>query len=105
MQGNEFRAGDLFGQIEDLAAQLEMERQARLAAEAASVGTLGLIDIVSKKLRPPMESVSALTDRILDGPLNLAQRRDAESLSHSMHQILERADRGSRLQHASVRRC
>ena len=88
MQGNEFRAGDLFGQIEDLAAQLEMERQARLAAEAASVGTLGLIDIVSKKLRPPMESVSALTDRILDGPLNLAQRRDAESLSHSMHRIL-----------------
>jgi len=67
MQGNEFRAGDLFGQIEDLAAQLETERQARLAAEAANVGTLGLIDIVSKKLRPPMESVSALTDRILDG--------------------------------------
>ncbi len=88
MQGNEFRAGDLFGQIEDLAAQLETERQARLAAEAANVGTLGLIDIVSKKLRPPMESVSALTDRILDGPLNLAQRRDAESLSHSMHRIL-----------------
>ena len=88
MQGNEFRTGDLFGQIEDLAAQLETERQARLAAEAANVGTLGLIDIVSKKLRPPMESVSALTDRILDGPLNLAQRRDAESLSHSMHRIL-----------------
>lgn len=88
MQGNEFRAGDLFGQIEDLAAQLETERQARLAAEAANVGTLGLIDIVSKKLRPPMESVSALTDRILDGPLNLAQRRDAETLTHSMRRIL-----------------
>ena len=88
MQGNEFRAGDLFGQIEDLAAQLETERQARLAAEAANVGTLGLIDIVSKKLRPPMESVSVLTDRILDGPLNLAQRRDAETLSHSMQRIL-----------------
>lgn len=88
MRGNEFHADDLFGQIEGLVAQLETERQARLAAEAASAGTLGLIDIVSKKLRPPMESVSALTDRILDGPLSLAQRRDAETLSHSMHRIL-----------------
>lgn len=88
MQSNEFRAGDLFGQIEGLVVQVETERQARLAAEAANAGTLGLIDIVSKKLRPPMESVTALTDRILAGPLNLAQRRDAETLSNSMHRIL-----------------
>lgn len=88
MQGNEFRADDLFGQIEGLVAQLETERRARRAAEATSAGTLGLIDIVSKKLRPPMESVTALTDRILDGPLNLAQRRDAETLSNAMHRIL-----------------
>lgn len=88
MQGNEFRAEDLFGQIEGLVAQLEVERRARLEAEAASAGTLGLIDIVSKKLCPPMESVTALTDRILSGPLSLAQRRDAETLSHSMHRIL-----------------
>lgn len=88
MQGNEFRADDLFGQIEGLVAQLETERRARRAAEATSAGTLGLINIVSKKLRPPMESVTALTDRILDGPLNLAQRRDAETLSNAMHRIL-----------------
>ncbi|HML93742.1 response regulator [Methyloceanibacter sp.] len=88
MQGNEFRAEDLFGQIEGLVAQLEVERMARIEAEAANAGTLGLIDIVSKKLRPPMESVTALTDRILSGPLSLAQRRDAETLSHSMHRIL-----------------
>ncbi|BAQ18763.1 ATP-binding protein [Methyloceanibacter caenitepidi] len=88
MQVNEFRADDLYGQIEGLVAQLEAERQARAAAEAANAGTLGLLDVVSKKLRPPMESVTALTDRILDGPLNLAQRRDAETLSHSMHRIL-----------------
>lgn len=88
MQGNKIRADDLHEQIEGLAAQLESERQARLAAEAANAGTLGLIDLVSKKLRPPMESVTALSDRILEGPLNLAQRRDAESLSHSMHRIL-----------------
>ena len=88
MQGNELRADDLYGQIEGLAAELETERRARLAAEAANAGTLGLISVVSKKLRPPMESVTALTDRILDGPLNLAQRRDAETLSHSMHRIL-----------------
>jgi len=88
MQGNEFRAEDLFGQIEGLVAQLEVERTARLEAEATNAGTLGLIDIVSKKLRPPMESVTALTDRILSGPLSLAQRRDAETLSHSMHRIL-----------------
>ena len=88
MQGNEFRAEDLFGQIEGLVAQLEVERMARLEAEAANAGTLGLIDIVSKKLRPPMESVTALTNRILSGPLSLAQRRDAEILSHSMDRIL-----------------
>ena len=88
MHGNEIHAGDLYGQIEGLVAQLESERQARLAAEAANAGTLGLIDLVSKKLRPPMESVTALSDRILEGPLNIAQRRDAESLSHSMHRIL-----------------
>ena len=88
MQGNELRADDLYGQIDGLAAELEAERRARLAAEAANAGTLGLISVVSKKLRPPMESVTALTDRILDGPLNLAQRRDAETLSHSMHRIL-----------------
>jgi len=88
MQANEFHTEDLFGQIEGLVAQLESERKARLAAEAANAGTLGLIDIVSKKLRPPMESVTALTDRILSGPLSLAQRRDAETLSHSMGRIL-----------------
>jgi CheY-like chemotaxis protein len=88
MQGNELCADDLHGQIEGLAAELEAERRARLAAEAANAGTLGLISVVSKKLRPPMESVTALTDRILDGPLNFAQRRDAETLSHSMHRIL-----------------
>ena len=88
MQANEIRADDLYGQIEVLVAQLESERQARAAAEAANAGTLGLLDVVSKKLRPPMESVTALTDRILDGPLNLAQRRDAETLAHSMHRIL-----------------
>lgn len=88
MQANEIRADDLYGQIEGLVAQLESERQARAAAEAANAGTLGLLDVVSKKLRPPMESVTALTDRILDGPLNLAQRRDAETLAHSMHRIL-----------------
>ena len=88
MQGNELRADDLYGQIEGLAAELEAERRARLAAEAANAGTLGLISVVSQKVRPPMESVTALTDRILDGPLNFAQRRDAETLSHSMHHIL-----------------
>ncbi|MDJ0513416.1 MAG: response regulator [Methyloceanibacter sp.] len=88
MQGNEIHADDLYGQIEGLVAQLESERRARLAAEAANAGTLGLIDLVSKKLRPPMESVTALSDRLLEGPLNLAQRRDAQSLSHSMHRIL-----------------
>jgi len=88
MQGNEFHAGDLYGQIEGLVSQLESERRARLAAEAANAGTLGLVGLVSKKLRPPMESVTALSDRILEGPLNLAQRRDAETLSRSMHRIL-----------------
>ena len=88
MQGNQFRADDPYGQIEGLVAQLEAERHARAAAEAANAGTMGLLDVVSKKLRPPMESVTALTDRILEGPLNLAQRRDAETLSNSMHRIL-----------------
>ncbi|MEM7191468.1 MAG: response regulator [Pseudomonadota bacterium] len=88
MQSSNMRADDLFGQIEGLVADLEAEREARLAAEAASADTFGLIDVVSKKLKPPMESVTELTDRILSGPLNVAQRRDAESLSLSMHRIL-----------------
>lgn len=88
MQGNQFHADDLYGQIEGLVAQLEAERHARAAAEAANAGTMGLLDVVGKKLRPPMESVTALTDRILEGPLNLAQRRDAETLANSMHRIL-----------------
>ena len=87
MHCNETRAGDLFGQIEGLVTQIEGGLQARLAG-TANLETLDLIEIMSKKLRPPMESVAALSDRILEGPLNVAQRRDAEILSHSMHRIL-----------------
>jgi CheY-like chemotaxis protein len=88
MHANDFHSGDLFGQIQCLVDQLETERQARAAAEMMGAASSGLLALVGKDLRPPMESVAAMADRILSGPLSDKQRREAEILAQSTRRLL-----------------
>ena len=88
MQVSDFYPEDLFGQIQSLADQLELEREARAVAEGAGATTSRLLAIVGKELQPPLESVAAVADRILAGPLNAKQRHEAETLARSTRMIL-----------------
>ena len=88
MQVNDFHPDDLFGQIQSLVAQLETEREARAAAELAGAATSNLLAIVGKELQPPLESVAAMADRILSGPLSAKQRHEAEILAQSTRMLL-----------------
>jgi signal transduction histidine kinase len=88
MQMNDFHPGDLFGQIQSLVEQLEKEREARAMAEVAGAATSNLLSIVGKELQPPLESVAAMADRILAGPLSARQRHEAEALARSTRILL-----------------
>lgn len=88
MQVNDFHPGDLFEQIQSLVDQLETERKARAAAEMTGAACSSLLTIVGKELLPPMASIATMADRILSGPLNAAQRREAEALAQSTQRFL-----------------
>ena len=88
MQAKDFQPEDLFAQIQGLVDRLEAERGARVAAEAADAAKANLLGIVGQELRPPMEAVAALGDKLLASPLNPAQRRDAEALTQSVRRLL-----------------
>src|SRR5680860_762393 len=88
MQVNDFHAGDLFGQIQNLVDQLEAERTARLAVEAADAAKTGLLEIVGREVRAPMESVAKMADLLLAGPVNASQRREVETLAQSARRLL-----------------
>ena len=88
MQVNDFHPGDLFEQIQSLVDQLETERKARAAAELTGAACSSLLTIVGKELLPPMASIATMADRILSGPLNAAQRREAEVLAESTQRCL-----------------
>src|SRR5665811_155143 len=88
MQVNDFHAGDLFGQIQNLVDQLEAERTARLAVEAADSAKTGLLEIVGREVRAPMESVAKMADLLLAGPVNASQRREVETLAQSARRLL-----------------
>src|SRR5680860_1221085 len=87
MQVNDFHAGDLFGQIQNLVDQLEAERTARQAVEAADAAKTGLLEIVGREVRAPMESVAKMADLLLAGPINASQRREVETLAQSARRL------------------
>ena len=87
MQQNDF-AGDLFGQIQSLIDQLEAERAARQAVEAAAAAKTVLLEIVGREVRAPMESVAQMADLLLAGPVNGSQRGDVEVLAQSARRLL-----------------
>lgn len=88
MQLSDFQPENLFAQVQNLVDRLEDERQARVAAETASVAKASLLAIAGKELRQPMESVAVMAERILSGPLSPAQRRDADALAQSTQRLL-----------------
>ncbi|HUU25736.1 MAG TPA: response regulator [Methyloceanibacter sp.] len=88
MQANDFHAGDLFGQIQNLVDQLEAERTARQAVEAADAVKTGLLEIVGREVRAPMESVAKMADLLLAGPVSASQRREVETLAQSARRLL-----------------
>jgi CheY-like chemotaxis protein len=88
MQANDFHAGDLFGQIQNLVDQLEAERAARRAVEAAAAAKAGLLEIVGREVCAPMETVAKMADLLLAGPVNASQRRDVETLARSARRLL-----------------
>ncbi len=88
MQVNDFHAGDLFGQIQNLVDQLEAERTARQAVEAADAAKTGLLEIVGREVRAPMESVAKMADLLLAGPVSASQRREVETLAQSARRLL-----------------
>lgn len=88
MQAKDFQPNDLFSQIQGLVDQLEAERGARVAAEAADAAKTNLLTVVGQELRPPMEAVVATADRLLAGPLSAVQRRETETLGQSARRLL-----------------
>lgn len=91
MQPEDFKADDLFGQIEALVAALTREREARERAETADKAKSDLLALVSHELRTPLGAVTSMAELLLTGPLDPTQRRYAETLeqsSRSLHSVL-----------------
>jgi CheY-like chemotaxis protein len=88
MQPEDFKADDLFGQIEALVAALSIEREAREQAEAADRAKSELLALVSHELRTPLGAVTSMAELLLSGPLEPTQRRYAETLAQSTRSLL-----------------
>jgi two-component system, sensor histidine kinase len=88
MRTDVFGPDDQSGQIQRLAAALEVERAARQQAEAADKAKSELLAVVSHELRTPMGAVISMSELLLGGPLDGTQRRYAETLNQSARSLL-----------------
>jgi len=88
MRPEDFRADDLFGQIQSLVDALQAERQGRQQAEAAEKAKSELLALASHELRTPMGAIISMTELLLASPLDNTQRRYGETLQQSAKSLL-----------------
>ncbi len=88
MQTRDFQPDDLFAQIQILVDGLEAERSARQAAEMADAAKAEILAVIGRELSTPMETLVAMTERLLAGQHNGSQRRQVETLAHSARSLL-----------------
>ena len=88
MQPQDFRPDDLFARIEGLVETVDAERRLRERAEAADRAKSDLLAVVSHELRTPMGAVIAMSELLLNGPLDPTQRHYAETLQQSAKSLL-----------------
>ena len=99
MQTNRIQAANTNVPIEGLMSGLDAERKAREAAEAADAAKAGLLALMGRDLRAPMESAAAMANYLLSNPAGISQRRDVEAFAQSaralfnaLHEVLDYAD-------------
>ena len=84
MRPEDFRADDLFGQIQALVDCLAQEREAKEAAEAADQ----LLDTVSHELRTPMGAIISMAELLQQTALDETQKKYASTLHQSARSLL-----------------
>jgi len=88
MRPEDFKADDLFAQIQNLVERLAAERRLRETAEAADKAKSELLATTGHELRAPIESVVALIQLLSASPLDPAQRRYTDMLAQSARSLL-----------------
>lgn len=88
MRPEDFKADDLFAQIQNLVERLAAERRLRETAEAADKAKSQLLATTGHELRAPIESVVALIQLLSASPLDPAQRRYTDMLAQSARSLL-----------------
>jgi CheY-like chemotaxis protein len=99
MQINRAQPANTNVKIEGLMSGLDAERKAREAAEAADAAKTGLLALMGRDLRAPMESAAAMANQLLSSPAGVSQRHDIETFAQSaralfdtLHDVLDYAD-------------
>jgi CheY-like chemotaxis protein/nitrogen-specific signal transduction histidine kinase len=88
MRPEDFKADDLFAQIQNLVERLAAERRLRETAEAADKAKSELLATTGHELRAPIESVVALIRLLNASPLDPAQRRYTDMLAQAARSLL-----------------
>ena len=88
MRPEDFRADDLFGQIQALVDCLAQEREAKEAAEAADQAKSELLATVSHELRTPMGTIISMAELLQQTALDETQKKYASTLHQSARSLL-----------------
>jgi two-component system, sensor histidine kinase len=88
MRPEDFRADDLFGQIQALVDCIAQEREAKEAAEAADKAKSELLATVSHELRTPMGAIISMAELLQQTALDETQRKYASTLHLSARSLL-----------------
>jgi CheY-like chemotaxis protein/nitrogen-specific signal transduction histidine kinase len=88
MRPEDFRADDLFGQIQALVDCLAQEREAKEAAEAADQARSELLATVSHELRTPMGAIISMAELLQQTALDETQKKYASTLHQSARSLL-----------------
>ncbi len=88
MRPEDFRADDLFGQIQALVDCIAQERQAKETAETADKAKSELLATVSHELRTPMGAIISMAELLQQTALDETQKKYASTLHHSARSLL-----------------